>query len=92
MPMDTKDLGLITVLLKRFEKERLPRALSLKEKVNDGHILNQDDIKFLEFVMEDSQQVLGLVKKHPEYLSLAHQAITLYMDIMAKSQENNKGK
>lgn len=44
----SKDAGLIQVLAERMESQRLPRALSLKEKVDQGETLDDFDIKFLE--------------------------------------------
>ena len=36
MAEKSEDAGLIAVLIERFESERLPRALELKEKVDKG--------------------------------------------------------
>jgi hypothetical protein len=86
----SKDEGVIAALLERFEKHRLPRALALKEKVDNGGLLEDSDIEFLKRVLEDSQQVQQLVDRHPEYKDLVAQASQLYADITARALENEK--
>jgi hypothetical protein len=39
MDESSRDAGTIAVLIDRFEKQRLPRALSLKDKVSKGEVL-----------------------------------------------------
>ena len=88
----SKDAGLIQVLAERLETQRLPRALSLKEKVDQGETLDDFDIKFLEEVFKDAQSVRGLVDRHPEWQDLAAKLIHLYKEITDKALENEKAK
>ena len=78
MTDDKDDEGLIYVLMERLEKVRLPRALSLKEKVDSGEPLDEFDLTFLEEVFSDSGKIKPLLDKHPEYHELATRMITLY--------------
>jgi hypothetical protein len=87
LPQDT---GLITVLLERFEKQRLPRAQSLKEKVDRGELLDEFDLSFLEEVFADTHKIKPLVDRHPEYQELVSRAIRLYKEITDKAMENEK--
>lgn len=86
----SKDAGVIAVLMERLEKQRLPRALDLKEKVDAGEVLADLDITFLEEVFADASKVGPLVDRHPEYHELATRLISLYKDITAKALENQK--
>ena len=43
-----KEAGVVQVLVDRMEKQRLPRALELKERVDQGGLLSDSDIAFLE--------------------------------------------
>jgi len=86
----SKDAGLIQVLAERFEKQRLPRALSLKEKVDEGKTLDEFDIEFLEQVFEDTNTIKPLLDRHPEWQPLAARMIGLYKDITEKALENEK--
>ena len=86
----SKDAGLIQVMAEQLERKRLPRALSLKEKVDGGETLDEVDIEFLEGVFNDAQSVITLVDRHPEWQDLAAKMIQLYKDIMEKALENEK--
>lgn len=90
MTDDKDDDGLIFVLMERFEKIRLPRALSLKEKVDGGAVLDDYDVAFLEEVFSDSNKIKPLLDRHPEYQELATRVVTLYREITAKALENEK--
>ena len=90
MSESSEDLGLITVLLQRLETQRLPRALSLKDKVDRGEVLDDFDIGFLEEVFADTSNVRPLVAQHPEYQDLVARMMTLYKEITDKALENEK--
>lgn len=87
----SKDAGLIQVMAAQLESKRLPRALSLKEKVDGGATLDEMDIKFLEQVFHDAQTVTTLVDRHPEWQGLAAKMIQLYKEITERALENEKG-
>ena len=84
------DNGLIVVLAKRLETQRLPIALELKDKVDRGEKLNDLDIAFLEEVNEDTQKVRPLVDRHPEWQPIAAKMLQLYNEITAKALENEQ--
>ena len=91
MTESEKDAGIMEVLLERFEKQRLPRALALKEKVDKGESLDEWDTTYLEEVLEDAHQVKTLIDKHPEYQDLYTRAVHLYKEITEKALQNAKG-
>jgi len=88
----SKDDGLIQVLAERLANQRLPRALSIKEKVDKGEILSDFDITFLEEVFEDAHKILPIVDRHPEWQSLAARVMNLYDDITNLALKNEKAK
>jgi len=90
MNKPNKDLGIITALLQRLEKYRLPRALKLKEKVDRGETLDETDMSFLETVLADTNKIQPILKRHPEYHQLAAQLMSLYQEITEKALENEK--
>ena len=56
---ENQQLGrLHLALLERFEKYRLPAALKLKEKVDNGGLLDKRDMMFLETIEKDSKKKL----------------------------------
>ena len=92
MTETSKDAGVIAVLIQRFEKERLPKALDMKEKVARGETLNEFDIAFLEEVFTDINKIKPLLDRHDEYHKLVGQATRLYRDITEMALQNEKGK
>lgn len=91
MNNSTTDTGLIQVLLERLEKQRLPRLLALKKKVEEGKSLDDLDLDFLENSIIDARNITPLIERHPEYQSLAAQVIKLYKDISEKALKIEKG-
>ncbi|MDD2738164.1 MAG: hypothetical protein PHR94_04475 [Methylomonas lenta] len=87
--MNTLDnLGVVTVLLERLEKQRLPTVLAIKEKVDNGQCLEEFDIDFLKEVFADAQNIMPNVQQHPEYLELVGKVINLYHDITEQAMQN----
>lgn len=90
MNSTSADQGMLTVLVERLEKQRLPRALALKEKVDRGETLSDYDISFLEEVFTDSTNIKPLVERHPEYQTLAGKITSLYREITEKALANQQ--
>jgi len=86
-----KEAGILAVLIERFEQQRLPRALDLKDKVDKGERLNEWDTAYLDEILEDVEEVKLLVDKHPEYQDLYARAVHLYKEITQRALENEKG-
>ncbi len=82
--------GMILVLADRLIKQRLPRATSLQKKVNDGEILSDFDVSFLEEVFTDINKIKAVIDKHPEWQPLAAKMMTIYTDIMNKAIINEE--
>jgi hypothetical protein len=90
MAEQDNDLGVIALLMERFNSRRLPRALSLKEKVDRGELLDTGDIAFLTRVFADANHVKRLADKHPEYQELCAKVAHLYHHITARALENEQ--
>ena len=90
MSDSSEDAGVIAVLLQRLEKQRLPRALKLKEKVGRGETLDEFDIVFMKEIMGDITETKPLLDRHPEYRTLVSRMLDLYREISVKALENEK--
>lgn len=88
MKSPSHDQGVIEALLKRLNEQRLPRLLRLKEKVDAGEPLADEDLGFLHEVFEDADRVKPIIDRHPEYQDLVARIVRLYADIAAKALEN----
>jgi len=90
MSEETADQGIIQAVVERLEKLRLPTALQLQEKVNNGETLNDLDLAFLENVLQDTQKIREMLEKYPEWQPLAARMISLYNEITTKALENEQ--
>ena len=85
-PLENK--GVLTVVLERFQKHRLPRIMQIKELVDNGATLNQSEIKFLSTVLHDTQQYAHFAETHEEYQKLFSEVTNLYNNITRNALKN----
>ena len=87
-----EDIGVITAVVDRLANKRLPRVLSLKEKVDAGEKLDAGNMAYLERILEDAKEVQRImaINPLPEYEDLLAQVAHLYKEITTKALENEK--
>ena len=81
------DAGTIQVLLARLNSERC-RALDLTSKVDPGERLEEQDMQFLQTVLEDASGVQHLAAEHAGFQSLVGSLNSLYCEITARALGN----
>ncbi len=86
----SEGMGTIQALLERLNQFRLPRALELKQRVDAGEKLSDNDIEFLHRVLEDSNQARSLLAAHPKFKPLVDQLASLYSHITTRALENEQ--
>ena len=86
----TEDTGVIEALLARLNEYRLPRLLELKERVDRGETITDNDLQLLERVLEDGREVQPLIDRHPGVQPIYAQMTTLYAEITAKAVQNEQ--
>jgi len=84
------ELGTIYALIERFEKQRLPRLLELKKRVDKGEVFSESDIQFITEVTHDAQRSKPLIDRHPEWHKFCSEVIHLYEEVVEKALENEK--
>lgn len=87
----SKDIGILIAVADRLVKFRLPRAKDIKQKVDQGDVLNDSDIGFLQRALRDAHSLAPLVEKHPEYQDIADKVISLYSAITEQALANEQG-
>lgn len=92
MTDNEKDKGMIYVLLDRFNKQRYPRAMDLRKKVDSGEVFNESDQQFLEEVIRDIDSINTVIDQNPEYKEVFAEILGLWNEIIEKSIENEKNK
>jgi hypothetical protein len=85
-----KHAGIIQVLITEFEKHRLPILLQLKDKVDDGKIISDGDIEFLNKVIDDAKRTMHMTASFPELHEFCLHVVYLYKEICVKAVENEK--
>jgi len=78
-----KDCGALQALLTRFETQRLPRILRIKQAMDTGAKLEASDLAFLHEVIQTASQIMPLIDRNPDFQELYTRSVMLYYDISA---------
>ena len=92
MENETEDHGVLAAIVERIEEQDLPRAIDLKDKLDQGGVLDDMDIAFLERVLADADELRPLLYRHPEHQALAARLMDLYHAITTLALKNEAGK
>ena len=84
------DDGVMTAILERMEEQRLPRALDLKAKVDQGQVLDDLDVAFLDRVFTECEEMKALLVHHPTMEPMAGQMMGLYHAITTRALANEQ--
>jgi hypothetical protein len=92
MSSTDKDLGIISVLLKRFEAEELPAILAMKKEVEAGNLLSDGDIEILHRMLAQAEadHLGALLERHPDYRDLAASVFSTCRQIIERALENEE--
>ena len=90
MKIPKEELGIVTAMLERYTKQRLPRLLEMKERLDRGEKLDDQDMQFLEMLERDRPQTQAIAKRHKELHEIAMKAISLYHEITSKALRNER--
>ena len=85
-----EDLAVVTALLERFTKQRLPRLREMLARVDAGERLDDVDMEFMEQALADGKSAGAIIERHPELDEIVKKIVGLYHEIMTKAVENEK--
>ncbi|MFL6578421.1 MAG: MGH1-like glycoside hydrolase domain-containing protein, partial [Povalibacter sp.] len=88
--IEAEDVRVIQVMVQRLNQQRLPRAMKLKERVERGELLTEDDTSFLKKVIVDDGQETRVVTKYPEFRQVLDTMAKLYGDILNQAVVNER--
>ncbi len=88
MNIQNEETGIIQVVLERFEKQRLPRMIEIKQQLDQGKTLSEFDIEYLSEAIHDARVLLPYLNRHPEYETLVSSVIHYYKLITDEALAN----
>lgn len=90
MNIETIDNGVIQAILECFQKQRLPRVVEIKQKLDDGETLNEFDIEYLSEAIHDNCGFIPYLGRHPEYKALVAKVIHYYKAVTDEALANER--
>jgi len=83
-------MGTVTVILKRLQRQSLPRIFRIKERVDNGERISPEDMRFLRQSLLDALNAKPIYDGNPELAQLSAKVITIYRDISVKALANEQ--
>ncbi len=91
MNESTQNLGVGIALLDRLTNYTLPRLQDLKQRVDAGERLGEEDLDFLREAMERTGVAHQLVSDDPVSQALYAKVVQFYHEITAQGLKNEQG-
>lgn len=88
--VETKNIGVLTVLVTQFRRSRLPRLLEIKESVIQGNTISEEEIEFLNNVISDANHAIPTVNGVPELHSFCSHVTHLIYTITERALMNEE--
>ena len=82
--------GVLALLARDFTEHRMPVLMALKEKVDDGGVLEQYECEYLGRMLEDTCRAMPLTANKPDWQKLAAQVAQFFHLITEKALENEE--
>jgi len=88
--VEKNHIGIAQSLVQEFEQHRLPRMLRLKEKVDNGNVINDVDFDLLCTDIKDANLAMHMMVNYPELQEFCLQMAHLYKEICDQAVANEK--
>lgn len=84
------EFGVLAALIEQFEHQCLPRTIWLRERVNRGKTLHDNELDYLATIMREFNYMFLLVDQHPAYQHLLVQVVQLHKEVVSKALANEE--
>ena len=85
---DKANEATLSAMLKMFQDKHYPRAIRIKERLENGEVLTDHDLRFLKDVLQSAKHAIPFVQKNEKYQKLTGQITSLYSDIVELAARN----
>jgi hypothetical protein len=82
---------LVCALLRRLRTQHLPWIFAIKERLDHGERVTNDDIRYLYESFSDAIRTRTLFEKSPDLTAIGVKVIALYREISIEALENENG-
>ena len=90
MDKKTEDTGVILALLESFKKQRLPRVIDIKLRLDYGEVINEFELEYLSEALHDARILFLYLDRHPEYRPLVAKIIHYYKVVIDEALANER--
>ena len=87
---DNEEAGTLTAILQNFNDHNFKRLTDIRDSVNQGNLLTDSELEFLEGMYERAKRASSLVSRHDDYHELFGKVVSIYDEVSEKAMENEK--
>lgn len=82
--------GVMSALLRRLSSQNLPRIFALRDRLEQGERVSDEDIRYLRESFSDAMLSKPVFDRHPELAQVGAKVVTLYRDMTLKALDNER--
>ena len=88
-PEDAKTLA---VVIAKLTQEHIPRLKRMKERVERGEKLSDQEINDLKRIYDGTMKESRIVERNPEFMDITLRYVELYTTVLNKALENEQSR
>lgn len=82
--------GVMSALLRQLSSQNLPRIFALRDRLELGERVSDEDIRYLRESFFDALLAKPAFDRHPELAEVGAKVVTLYRDMSRKALDNER--
>ena len=83
-----RDACRVSAILRHLNNQRLPKLLAMKERLNCGERVDQEDMRYLHDCARDTLWVRDLCEGQPALRAICNRVTQLFKDITEQALQN----